>query len=273
MQWSGGDLQGATEAIRTGYFDALGVKTIWLSPVNAQVNAAMPGRVSPRLIAPYHGYWPISGRAVDPRFGGDAALREFIETAHSRGIRVLLDLINNQVHETHEYVEAHPEWFRTDCVCGLSPGCGWSERPFECLFAPYLPDIDWTHPGAQAQFIDDAVFWVEEYGVDGFRVDAVKHVESMAVFNLRAALQARFEKEGTAFLCWGKQPCRKRIGSAVCADSNSMMGMSGLMDTSVTTLWTANSTSLVSSMGGSHRWKRPPWANRIGHGGRRTQVY
>ena len=106
----------------------------------------------------------ISGRAVDPRFGGDAALREFIETAHSRGIRVLLDLINNQVHETHEYVEAHPEWFRTDCVCGLSPGCGWSERPFECLFAPYLPDIDWTHPGAQAQFIDDAVFWVEEYG-------------------------------------------------------------------------------------------------------------
>ena len=45
-------------------------------------------------------------------------------------------------------------------------------RPFECL-APYLPDIDWTHPGAQAQFIDDAVFWVEEYGVDGFRVDAL----------------------------------------------------------------------------------------------------
>jgi len=204
VQWSGGDLQGATAAINAGYFDALGVKTIWLSPVNAQINAAMPGRVSPRLIAPYHGYWPISGREVDPRFGGDQALRHFIDAAHERGIRVLLDLINNQVHEEHEYVQEHPEWFRTDCVCGLAPGCGWSERPFECLFAPYLPDIDWTHPGAQAQFIDDAVYWVEEYGIDGFRVDAVKHVESMAVFNLRQALSERFERGGDRIVMFGE---------------------------------------------------------------------
>ena len=76
------------------------------------------------------------------------------------------------------------------------------ERTSNAL-APYLPDIDWTHQ-RPSQFIDDAVFWVEEYGVDGFRVDAVKHVESMAVFNLRAALQARFEKGGDRILMLGE---------------------------------------------------------------------
>ncbi len=195
--WHGGDLEGARAALEAGYFEALGINAIWLSPVNMQAENGWPGRDGPLPFTGYHGYWPVSAREVEPRFGGNAALRDFVTAAHSRGIRVLLDLINNQVHEDHVYNREHPEWFRTACVCGTD-GCGWSERPLDCLFAPYLPDINWRVPEAEARFIADAESWVEDYDVDGFRVDAVKHVETTAVYNLRARLDERFSAPGAA---------------------------------------------------------------------------
>jgi glycosidase len=192
VDWHGGDLMGATAVLNSGYFDRLGVKAIWLSPVNAQTNGDFGDRaLESRRIAAYHGYWPIKARMVEPRFGSDQALRDFVQAAHAKGVRVLLDLINNQVHEQHEYYQNHPDWFRTNCICGTN-GCGWSEKPLECLFASYLPDINWRNPEAEKQFIADALAWVEDFDVDGFRVDAVKHVESSAIFNLRFALDQKF---------------------------------------------------------------------------------
>lgn len=203
--WHGGDLWGALAVLESGYFERVGVNAIWLSPANLQVGGHFGERGGgDRRIAAYHGYWPIRARAIDPRFGGEEALHAFVQAAHARGIRVLLDLINNQVHAQHEYIEDNPEWFRTACVCGQDPGCGWSERPLDCLFAPYLPDINWREPGAEAQFISDALWWIETFGVDGFRVDAVKHVETTSIFNLRAAIADRFEQGGTPVVMLGE---------------------------------------------------------------------
>ena len=202
--WHGGDLWGVAEVIESGYFQDLGVDTLWLSPTNTQTSGHFQGRDDQRQYAAYHGYWPIEGRGVDPRFGGDEALHAVVAAAHAQGIRVLLDLINNQVHETHEYFQSNPEWFRTGCVCGVDPGCGWSERPLDCLFAGYLPDINWRQPQAEARFIDDALYWVDTFGVDGFRVDAVKHVETTSIYNLRAALTQRFEQGGTRVVMFGE---------------------------------------------------------------------
>ena len=127
--------------------------------------------------------------------------------AHRRGIRVLFDLINNQVHDQHEYLSSHPEWFRRppeSGVCGIDPGWGWSERPFDCLFATYLPDINWLIRGAEDQFIDDALFWIEDLDIDGYRIDAVKHVETNSIFNLRAASARKFEQGGQRVLMLGE---------------------------------------------------------------------
>lgn len=200
----GGDLWGALEVMQSGYFDDLGVNVIWLSPINQQAEGHFEGRDGSRRFAGYHGYWPSRGREVEPRFGGNEALQAFVDEAHSRGIRVLFDLINNQVHDQHEYLASNPEWFRTACVCGVDAGCGWSERPLDCLFAPYLPDIDWRQPGAERQFIDDAVHWISELGIDGFRIDAVKHVETNSISNLRAALARRFEQGGERLFLVGE---------------------------------------------------------------------
>ncbi len=194
--WHGGDLQGALKVMQAGYFEKLGVRTIWLSPANAQTDKYETGDGN-QLYSAYHGYWPVKARTIEPRFGGDPALRAFVVEAHKRGLRVLLDLINNQVHDEHEYVKSHGDWFRKDCKCGDDAnGCGWSQRPFDCNFQMYLPDINWNTPGAEKQFISDAVNWIAEYDLDGFRVDAVKHVEANSVFNMRAELARRFEQGG-----------------------------------------------------------------------------
>lgn len=202
--WHGGDLEGALEVLKSGYFEKLGVRTIWLSPLNTQTDNWHVGDGN-QLFSAYHGYWPTKAREVEPRFGGDAMLHAFVEEAHKRGLRVLLDLINNQVHDDHEYVSQHPEWFRRACKCGDDAiGCGWSVRPFDCMFQPYLPDIDWTSAGAEKQFVADAVNWISAFDLDGFRVDAVKHVESNSVYNLRAALADRFEQGGARIFMVGE---------------------------------------------------------------------
>jgi neopullulanase len=200
--WHGGDLQGALAVMKTGYFEKMGVRTIWLSPINAQTSKYESGDGN-QLYSAYHGYWPIKAREVEPRFGGGAAMHAFVKEAHARGLRVLLDLINNQVHKDHEYLAQNGSWFRQSCKCG-DQGCGWSERPFDCMFAPYLPDIDWTQAGAEKQFIDDALSWIAEYDFDGFRVDAVKHVEANSIYNMRAELARRFEQGGARIFMVGE---------------------------------------------------------------------
>ncbi len=203
--WHGGDLKGATDVLKSGYLNKMGVRTIWISPVNQQVDGCYKGRGSdPNTYSGYHGYWPIKARQVDTRFGGGAALKAFVAEAHKQGIRVLVDLINNQVHEKHEYYLKNPSWFRKGCVCGVDANCGWSQKPFECLFDKYLPDINWRIPAAEKQFIDDAIYWITEFDLDGFRVDAVKHVEPNSVYNLRARLAQRMEQGGARIYLLGE---------------------------------------------------------------------
>ncbi len=202
--WHGGDLQGALAVMKTGYFEKLGVRTLWLSPLNAQTSKWEFGDGN-QIYSGYHGYWPTKAREVEPRFGGSAAMRALVQEAHRRGLRVLLDLINNQVYRDHEYVAQNESWFRTSCQCGDNAiGCGWSQRPFDCMFQPYLPDINWNASGAEKQFIADAVNWIAEYDLDGFRVDAVKHVEANSIYNMRAELTRRFEQGGARIFMVGE---------------------------------------------------------------------
>ncbi|MCC7540782.1 MAG: hypothetical protein IT379_31485, partial [Deltaproteobacteria bacterium] len=202
--YHGGDLAGVLAAMREGYFDALGVRSIWLSPVND--NTDNPGGGSDgRMYSGYHGYWPSSGRAVESRFGSLDDLRALTAEAHSRGIRILLDLVQNQVHRDHPYVSEHPEWFNGDgsCTCG-SAMCPWEERPLDCWFTSYLPDVNWTNMQAVDQMIDDAMFWLTEADVDGFRVDAVKHMQFVASTALRTRIRDTLETGNTRYYLVGE---------------------------------------------------------------------
>jgi len=201
--WKGGDLQGIANEIAKGTFDKLGVRALWLSPFNTNPSGTYVADDGVHQTSGYHGYWPTKAREVDARIGGAAGLHSLVEAAHAHGIRVLMDLVVNHVHKEHEYFTAHPDWFRTGCVCG-TPGCDWTEKRLECLFTPYLPDVNWTVPEVSAQYAEDATYWLDTFDLDGFRIDAVKHVEDLAVRNLAYAIRSRFETAGTRVFLTGE---------------------------------------------------------------------
>jgi glycosidase len=201
--YQGGDLEGLRQSIAAGTLDKLGVRAIWLTPFQTNPAGAYPASDGVHQVTGYHGYWPTRAREVDPRLGGAAGLHAVITEAHKHGIRILQDYVVNHVHQEHEYFKAHPEWFRTNCICGTD-GCDWTSHALECLFAPYLPDVNHTVPEANAQLVSDAVFWLDEFGIDGIRMDAVKHVEEIATRNLAAEVRETFEPAGTKHFLMGE---------------------------------------------------------------------
>ncbi|MCC7382457.1 MAG: glycosyl hydrolase [Deltaproteobacteria bacterium] len=202
----GGDLRGVTQSIREGYFDDLQVKALWLTPFNVNPAGVNDDGDGVHRVTGYHGYWPIDPRRVDDRLGGDPALRELTQVAHQHGIRVLMDFVINHVHEQHPYVAQHPDWFHTlpnGCICGTA-GCDWTARRLDCLFKPYMPDIDWENNVTSEAFIADALWWLEHFDLDGVRVDAVKHVPDGAIFNLSIQIEERLERAGTNYFTVGE---------------------------------------------------------------------
>lgn len=91
----GGDLQGLTDKLNEGYFTALGVSALWISAPYEQVHGWVVGGSAEFKHYSYHGYYALDYTRVDANFGTEADLKTFVDTAHSKGIRVLLDVVMN----------------------------------------------------------------------------------------------------------------------------------------------------------------------------------
>jgi glycosidase len=209
--YRGGDLAGLLTSIEAGYFNELGLDTLWLSWPMAGPGRAMAGS---RLDAegcglnPYdeniarqdtqysgfHGYWPTDFQVVDPRFGSSTDLHAVVAAAHARGLRIVLDLPANHVHEDHPIFadRADDSWFNFPAQrCGWD--VPWDEAPETCWFTSYLPDLNLAHPGARGWLVEQALRVAETYGIDGFRLDALKHLDPKFLRDLAQALRVRME--------------------------------------------------------------------------------
>lgn len=218
--FQGGDLQGVQQKIADGTLDKLGIRAIWLSPFGTNPPDAWLAADGVHKVTGYHGYWPVKGREVDARWGGDAALKAMVAEAHKHGIRVLQDFVIHHVHQTHEYVAAHPNWFLLNgCVCGTQ-NCDWTAHALDCKFTDYLPNIDHTNPDANQAFTDDAVYWLDTFDLDGFRIDAVKHVPEAATRNLAAEVREGFERAGTRYFLMGETAMGWNDCADPCNDQN-----------------------------------------------------
>jgi glycosidase len=174
----GGDIAGITAKVKEGYFNDLGVNTLWISPVVLNPKGAYGQWNDPKTkFSAYHGYWPISFTLIDPRMGTPEELKELVREAHARGINVLLDFVAHHVHLLHPYYIEHPDWTTSLYLPdGTMNTEKWDEYRLTTWFDVFLPTLDLQQPEVTEMLSDSAVWWIKEYGLDGFRHDATKHV-------------------------------------------------------------------------------------------------
>lgn len=177
-----GDLRGVTahlDHLNDGDPDTttdLGVTGIWLMPV-----AESPS---------YHGYDVTDERRIEPDYGTLADLQELIAAAHERGIGVITDLVLNHTSDQHPWFvdsrtpgSPHDDWYVWSTT---DPGYGGPDgqqvwhpaggRWYYGLFGAGLPDLNLRNPEVAAELTDVADYWLTDVGVDGFRLDAIKHL-------------------------------------------------------------------------------------------------
>jgi cyclomaltodextrinase len=176
--YMGGDLAGVLAKIKDGYFEDLGINTVWLSPITQNPEGAYGLWPEPRTkFSGYHGYWPISNTKIDYRFGDEQLLKEIIEEAHKRDMNVILDYVANHVHEEHPLYKEHPEWVTNLYLEDGSLNTErWDDHRLTTWFDTFMPTLDFSQPKVVEKMTDSALFWVTKYKLDGFRHDATKHV-------------------------------------------------------------------------------------------------
>jgi alpha-amylase len=165
----GGDLAGLTH--RMDHLAALGVTTLWISPVVKQVDSPVYGAGFADWA--YHGYWAEDFSALEPRLGTRAELDSLLDAAHSRGIEVIVDVVLNHAGYGSSWAR-DPRWTRSESG-GTCPGPGEGTELTQCLFG--LPDFRTEDPTVSSAIVNWHVGWIERHSFDGFRLDTLKHVE------------------------------------------------------------------------------------------------
>lgn len=179
VNYWGGDLWGLMRYIDEGYFNDLGVNALWILPINDNPDKAYYEYSEPRRkYSGYHGYWPIHHERIEPRFGKEGIFKYTVEKAHENNIKILVDFVSNHVHEDHIWFQEHPEWFgQLELPDGRQNLRLFDEYRLTTWFDEFLPSFDFpANPEAVEAVTDNALWWIRNFGIDGFRHDAVKHV-------------------------------------------------------------------------------------------------
>ena len=157
--WQGGDLQGVIDEL--DYIKGLGMTAIWITPVALQMKGG------------YHGYWTLDPYKIDPHLGDMAKLQELVRKAHEKSLKVVLDVVPNHLGAGHPWLTdgAHDGWFHPDCPINFS-----DQTSVENCWLAGLPDLNTENPVVRSYLIDWANWLIDQTGVDGFRVDAARHL-------------------------------------------------------------------------------------------------
>lgn len=168
----GGDLQGVINHL--DYLKDLGVTTVWLTPV---LENDMPNRTE-------HGYAITNHYKVDQRHGGNAAYKKLSEELHKRGMKLIQDAVYNHVGLYNFFVQDLPmknwlhQWpqytqtnYKDQTI--FDPYGSPKEKKImqDGWFVPQMPDLNQNNPYVSNFLIQHALWCVEEFGVDGWRID------------------------------------------------------------------------------------------------------
>lgn len=224
--FEGGDLRGIIQKLDEGYFRDLGINAIWMTPVVEQIQGSVDEGTGKSY--GFHGYWTRDWTSLEKNLGTKEDLKELVDKAHAQGIRVLLDAVINHTGPVTPIDAVFPrDWVRTSPQCTYQ---GYSTT-IPCTLVANLPDIltesekevalpevlvsKWKKEGRYEKEMQelDTFFartgypkapkyyimkWLSDYilefGIDGYRVDTVKHTEEDVWKSFQKVAEASFQE-------------------------------------------------------------------------------
>lgn len=151
----------------------IGVDVIWLMPIHPISKAERKGTLG--------SYYAVQDyKAVNPEFGTIDDLKEFVRTAHTYGMKVILDEVCNHTGVDNAWVTEHPDWFARDEKGNMYGPYDWTD----------VYKLDYTNPETRAAMIDALSFWIKEADIDGYRCDVAGEVLTDFWEEARPKLQA-----------------------------------------------------------------------------------
>ena len=222
--YHGGDFAGVTAKL--DYLQNLGVNTIWITPIVENIKGVAvtdEGSKDVPYNAAYHGYWASDFTKLNPTLGTTEEFETMISEAHKRGMRIMVDIVVN--HAGYGTESTFADMLRDKSV---------SEGDIKS-WQSGLPDFATENADVRAKLVEWQTSWMKDYGVDYFRVDTVKHVDSTTW----AALKNSTTEVNPSFKMIGEY-----YGAGYAANGNTLG--SGQMDADLDFDFNDQATSFVS---------------------------
>lgn len=167
--YHGGDFKGIEDKL--DYLKDLGINTIWITPVVQNIAGVTVGTDNHGEDVPYnaafHGYWASDFTKLNPALGTDADFQSMIDSAHKKGIKIMVDIVVNHAGYGTESTFGNMLRSSDEQVSGDDQKSSLSN----------LPDFKTEDPEVRAKLVKWQTEWVKKFGIDYFRVDTVKHVD------------------------------------------------------------------------------------------------
>ena len=192
--WHGGDIKGLTS--RLSYIASMGFTSIWITPPVKQ-------KYVQGSSAAYHGYWGLDFMTVDPHLGSEADFKKMVTSAHQLGLKVIIDVVANHTADVIYYDEGFAKVLDSEAD---SKNPAWlnkisnyyNEGASEGYRGDFfgLDGIKTTNPEVIKGWIDIWSYWINEFDIDGFRIDTFKYVEPEVWKKIIPAVKAVAVKKG-----------------------------------------------------------------------------
>ncbi len=199
----GGDLQGIIDHL--DYIADLGMTAIWSTPLLLDNEPAYS----------YHGYACSDYYHIDPRYGSNELYRTYVEEAHKRGIKILMDIVTNHCGTAHWWMQDLPfaDWIhqfdtftRTNAIFSTNMDINASQYDLKLhesgWFDTSMPDMNLDNPYLLQYFKQWAVWWIEYANLDGFRVDTYPYNEKEPMSEWCQAILAEYPNFNIVGECW-----------------------------------------------------------------------
>ena len=199
----GGDIQGVIDHL--DYIADLGATVIWSTPM---LEDNVPHES-------YHGYACTDYYHIDPRMGSNGLYREFVQKAHEKGIKVIMDVVTNHCGTSHwwmndlpfnDWVHQFPEYTGTNICFSTNMDTNASKADLNVQesgwFVPSMPDMNLDNPYVLNYFKQWAAWWIEYAGLDGFRVDTYPYNEKDPMSEWCAAVMNEYPNFNIVGECW-----------------------------------------------------------------------